>query len=209
MYVQLRSIKDVVIDGNVARCHPGDWVDVGKQTALRWIAAGDAWAPQDKLSKALPSGAGLLIMGPSSARKLLGKLESSLQIVNGDRALPFAHTLLWNPDLRFPLRLLGAGFELLTRWQVVAPLWSYERLATTAGTEHARARAEELLHDLRVPLYDTRFVFARRSDATKRLLERWDWWEEELADERLAFLCAVYEVKPVICALPALDRKLN
>jgi hypothetical protein len=207
MYVQLRAIKDVIIEGNVARCHPGDWVEVGKQTALAWVAAGDAWVPEEKLAGTLPADSGVLIVGDESARKQIGHLVDREQVRSGERALPFSHTLLWTPTAPFPRHLLAAGFHLLRRWQIVVPLWSYEELATTAGTEEARAVALDVLHDLRVPLYETRVIFARRLAVTRKLIDRWESWLEELRDDRLAFLCAVYECKPVICALPALDRR--
>lgn len=207
MYVQLRSTKDVIIDGNVARCHPGDWVEVGKQTALNWIACGDAWVPEARLKGMLPGDSGVLIRGDGSLRSQVGAMVAPGQVKEGDRELPFHYTLLWSPGLAFPRHLLGAGFELLRRWQVVVPLWSYKHLASSAGTADARASAVKLLRDLRVPLYDTRAVFVRRLAVTKKLMESWRRWEDRLGHERLAFLCAVYECKPVVCALPVLDGK--
>lgn len=206
MYVQLRATKDVIIDGNVARCYAGDWVEVGKQTALRWLAAGDAWVPEAKLAGTLPADSGVLILGDEGAREQIGRLVDRGQVRAGGPSLPFAHTMLWSPALPFPRHLIGAGFHLLRRWQMVAPLWSYDELAAHAGTERARAVAAELLRDLRVPLYDTRLIFARRLAVTRKLIDGWDRWRGELGDERLAFLCALYETKPVMCALPMLNR---
>jgi len=204
MYVQLRSIQDVAIDGNVTRCHPGDWVDVGKQTAFRWIARGDAWAPDEKLAQALPGDAGIVIRGDVSARQQIGKLGAGLQITDGEPRLEYRYTLIWTPSLAMPKQLLGAGFHLLERWQLVVPLWDYDELAVGAGSQADREVAKGILHDLRVPLYDTRLIFVKRAPDTRRLLELWREWGEEIDDERLAFLVALYQARPLVCALPTL-----
>jgi hypothetical protein len=209
MYIQLRSIKNVSFDGNIERCYPGDWVEVGKQTALNWIAVGDAWAPEEKIAQALPEGAGLLVLASGwdpVDTQALGAARALPMESDIEPRMPFLHTLLWDPGLRFPHHLAAPGFELLKRWQLVAPLWSYKRLAVHAGTEEDRDRAIEVLHDLRVPLYDTRLLFVRRLRVTERLLDRWEDWRQELSDARLAFLCALYQTKPVVCALPPLDE---
>jgi len=94
-------------------------------------------------------------------------------------------------------------FKLLQRWQVAIPLWNYETLAAQVGTEEERERTKAVIRDLRVPLRDTRLVFMRRCAQTRELT---NVWREELTnstDERLAFLRALYRIKPVICDLPA------
>jgi len=62
---------------------------------------------------------------------------------------------------------------------------------------------EEVIHDLRVPVYDTRVRFIRRNRTTERLMGL--WYEERQQGEALAFLRALGRVqpKPLICALPA------
>ena len=42
MWVKLKVRKNVEIQGKMKSFSPGDWIDVGKQTALQWIAAGEA-----------------------------------------------------------------------------------------------------------------------------------------------------------------------
>jgi len=206
MYVQLRATKDVIIDGNVERCYTGDWVDVGKQTALRWIAQGDAWVPDERLSGILPADAGVMIRGDLAAKVQFGNLITDLQVSEGALELRYTHTLLWASSLPLPKHLIGAGFHLLEKWQLVVPLWDYEHLALTAGSPRDRERAGEVLHDLRVPLYETCFIFAKRAPETRNLMERWARWGKRISNERLAFLCALYEAKPLVCALPCLDR---
>jgi hypothetical protein len=98
--------------------------------------------------------------------------------------------------------LFQAGFNLLARWQAAAPLWSYTELACHVGSEADREATKAVIRELRVPLYDTRVLFVRRCDDTRRLIELW-LAECKRGDARLAFLRAMYQVKPVLCALPA------
>ena len=57
-----------------------------------------------------------------------------------------------------------------------------------------------MIRDLRVPMYDTRVIFAKLTPDTARLIKIWNEIE---GDRRLAFLQALYKVKPFILALPA------
>ena len=196
--VKLKAIKDIEIKGEMRRCYPGDWVDVGRQTAERWIAQGEAWRPSGEIT--VPSGAGVWVRGLAVPGC---KVLEALPYIEDDgksNALPYPRTLVWDPVLGCRHELLGVGFRLLNRWQVAVPLLSYEVLAYHLGDDEDRVRTEAIIRDLRVPVYDTRMIFVRRCAETVELVTR--WLEDGSGDERLAFSRAVYAVKPVICALP-------
>ncbi len=50
-----------------------------------------------------------------------------------------------------------------------------------------------------MPVYDTRLMFIRRCHATRELV---DEWVAEDGHRGLAFLRALYRVKPLVLALP-------
>ncbi len=114
--------------------------------------------------------------------------------------LPWERTLFLDPAIgRVPWGLLARGFGFLTTWEAAAPVWSYETLAADVATGDERKATEALIGDLRVPLYETGLLFVRRCENSERLL---NLWREEGGDERLAFLRALYQVKPLFLALP-------
>ena len=86
--------------------------------------------------------------------------------------LEFARTLLWS-GVNFRGDLLATGFGLLDTWELAAPLYSYETLARDVGDRRDREQTERVIHDLRVPVYDTRLMFIRRCHATRELVDEW------------------------------------
>lgn len=103
--------------------------------------------------------------------------------------------LLW--DMAAPLRhdLILVGFGLLQKWQLAVPLLNYDTLAGSVGTEQERAETKAVIHDLRVPVYNPRVIFARQCQETRKLFELWD-------GSQLGFLRALYQARPIVNALP-------
>jgi len=204
VWVQLRSIQYAQDEaGNTETYYPGDWVKVGKQTALRWIASGEAWALAEKIAALLPEDSGVVIRGPKEAVSQLGNLAGELKVAFGEPRPEFAHTLCWDAVLKLPAHLIGSGFHLLERgWQLVVPLCDYELLALRIGSEEDRERAKQIIPDLRVPVYQTGLMFVQRCPDTLRLFAAWKEQRAGISDERLAFLCALYLSKPLVLALP-------
>lgn len=100
-----------------------------------------------------------------------------------------------------PWALLPIGFGFLKQWDAAAPFSPEPLVAEQIGTGDDRARTKIILHDLRVPVYSPDLVFVRDSEPGRQLVERWSA-ECDGGDERLAFLRALYAVKPLFCALP-------
>lgn len=201
MYIQLLSIKYLDLDGWQKAYYPGDWVDVGKSTALQWVRDGEAKA-FEKIRLDLPEGCGVVMSCESSdARSILSHLSTPV-VVGG--SLVYEKTLFYTPGAPLPLSLIPVGFKFLDKWEIAAPLWSYTELAADQGTEEERATTKKVIRDLRVPTYDTRLIFMRRCPRVQELFTAME--NEKVTDQesnlRLAFMRVVYQVKPLILALP-------
>lgn len=194
MWVRLQSTQYISDRGKQLMKFPGEWVNVGKQQAMSWLATGEADRPDMPDLQALP-GCGVVLLG-SPATKPPGGLE---RVSSDEPRLEFARTLIWS-GVNFRGDLLGIGFSLLDTWELAVPLLSYETLARDLGDESERERTRAVIRDLRVPVYDVRLMFLRRCHATRELL---DEWAGEAGDRTLAFARALYRVKPLVLALPA------
>jgi hypothetical protein len=197
VWVQLLSSKAIERQGKIRLHSTGEWVRVGKQLALEWIEQGDAW--NFRLNNVAPSGCGIAARGKVPEGDYLG-----LPVSTEGGGLRWPRTLLWDASrLNLRTNIIPAGFGLLDRWQVVAPVFSYDVLAQDISTDEDRALTQEIIRDLRVPIYDTRLLFLRRCRDVQRLLALWKQEGERLnGDEKLAFMRAVYAVKPTVCAAP-------
>jgi len=136
-------------------------------------------------------------------RKAAKRLQLSTE-VREDGSTPFDRTLFIRPGLnKVPWELLNVGFEFLDKWEAAAPIWRYDTLAVDVAKGEDRKRTEALMRDLRVPLYAHELLFVRPdTPGGKALLETWQEEEASGGEPRLAFLRALYRVKPLFLALP-------
>lgn len=201
MYIQLKQPHQIETYGKPKLYQVGDWVDVGEQYAKRLFAEGIAHIPEQRIGQLLSSGCGLNITGPVPPT-ILPRLQETdkLGITQATEPdLPYPQTCIWDPGVPLRPELLPVGFAQLDTWQVACPLWDYQELACHMADEAEKAKTEAVIGDLRVPLYDTRLMWVRRCGDTQRLI---DTWKAERGDDKLAFLRALYQVKPMILALP-------
>jgi hypothetical protein len=206
-WVQLLSVKHIEVQGKLRPFQAGDWVEVGKQTALRWQSEGAARMPGAEMLETdvlTPGQSGILLTGhEATGRERLKEYKDLLEIETTDvPRLPWPCTLIWNPKVRIRLDLLPIGFLLLDTWQVAAPLCDYKLLASKVGSKEDRARTKAIVKDLRVPLYQPGQVYIRRCSDTQYFVEVWQQEWKKGGDERLALLRAIYRTKPLILALP-------
>ncbi len=206
MWVRLKVIKVIDRSGKNHTYHPGDWVDVGKQTALLWMSSGDADIPSFRREKFMVGEAGVVVVGventtPFEDRFGLTKLTLSL-IGSETPYIAFNKTMCWNTKVPLRVELVAAGFSFLDTWEIAAPIYSYDELAIHVEGDAARARTQKVIRDLRVPMYDTRLFFIRHCENTQRLFAAWQTENETGDDDRLTFLRAYYAVKPLMLALP-------
>jgi hypothetical protein len=103
--------------------------------------------------------------------------------------------LIWDMGAKLRHELILVGFDLLKNWQLAVPLLNYDTLAGNVGTPDEQAETKAIIHDLRVPVYDTRVIFARQCQETRRLFKLWD-------GSQLGFLRALYQARPIVNALP-------
>lgn len=127
--------------------------------------------------------------------------KAGLQVVCDDSLpLAFEKTLFVEAGTRVPFHLLNAAWHFLERWDAAVPLWRYGVLAADVGTTGERQATQAVIRDLRVLLHATELLFVRKNEAGQALLAA---WLAEEGERRLAFLRALYTVKPRLCVLPA------
>ncbi len=199
MWVRLKSVQYISRHGKQVTCYPGGWVEGGKQLALSWLATDQAERP-DLPNLEIIVGCGV-VAREADTRMIKSRLPG-LDVVSGESTLAFERSLLWDPAANFRVELATAGFEMLKTWEVAVPLASYEVLARDIGDEEERASTRAVIRDLRVPFYEPRVLFVRRCRAARELLVAWREEGEAGGDGRLAFLRALYRVKPLVLALP-------
>lgn len=105
-----------------------------------------------------------------------------------------------------PWELVSYGFHFVERWDAAAPLWRYGVLAADVAGGEERARTERIVRDLRLLLYAPELLFVADNPAGHDLVATWRTECEADgctgSDGRLAFLRALYLVKPMLCVLP-------
>jgi hypothetical protein len=184
----------------------GDWVEVGKQLANHWIAQGTAEAPQNSLAKIAGDyggDAGILVTdNEATAQTLLADSVGKISIDFDLPKLRWSKTLIWNGGCNLRFELIPIAFELLETWDVLYPYDNYNTLAANIGTEEDRDRTKKIIHDLRVPVPDTRLIYVKRNKRTDDLMSAWMEERIDTAEDRLAFLRALYRVKPFQLPLP-------
>ena len=114
----------------------------------------------------------------------------------------FDKTLFVEPGTRVPFGLLTAAWFFLDRWDAAVPLWRYGVTAANVGTAQERKATEAIMRDLRVLLHSYELLFVRNNAAGRALVETWAKESAGGGEKRLAFLRAVYLVKPKLCVLP-------
>lgn len=205
-WVQLKTIKNIERNGKLRQYRPGDWVAVGKATALRWIAEGEASDPKAEIREFVGDDFGIRIVGSSGVgRDILSQAGDGDPIptsIDGP-LLPWELTLIWDPASLLRKELLSIGFNFLSVWQVACPLMKYEVMASSIGGPEDKDITVKLIGDLRVPMYNPRLVFVKRCSDTREMIKVWKE-EQELSPNSLhhSFLRAIYRTKPLILALP-------
>lgn len=179
--------QQLEIGGNTRTYQVGDMVEIGRKDATRLIGMG---------MLELAANGGKLDLPP------IGKPMAISPNNPGAFNVPRDVLLIWDGIIPLPREKMEAGLKVLDRWQVAVPLACEDTLAATIGSQEERDRTLAVIRDLRVPVYETGLMFIRRCDATSQLLATWQEEEMPHGDTRLAFLRALYLVKPIILALP-------
>jgi hypothetical protein len=206
MWVRLKTIYYTEVSGKLITKRPGDWIEVHKSEAMMLVARGQAEIPnytEQAESLLVTDHAGLVVIGGEALPDAMLDQLAKLPVQNSDTpALYFQYNLIWTPSLPLRMELIPTGMHLLETWEMVVPMWDYNELAAAAGTDEDRAKVKAVVRDLRVPLYDTRLIFARRTESTIRFINEYNTERQTGMDDRLAFLLALYRVKPFLLPVP-------
>lgn len=201
MWVQLRQAKQINVNGHPTPFQKGDWVEVGRQTAERWKAAGECYIPKTEAATIASLDSAGVIVTRASLKDVADKLGDFRTEV-GEPACTWHKTIVWDGHASARIAMFPIGLRLLDTWEVACPLCSYDRLAISEGDEDEQARTKAIVRDLRVMLYDPRLLFVRQSEGGERLMAYWKQERGAGNNERLALLRAMYRAKPFVLALP-------
>ena len=114
----------------------------------------------------------------------------------------FDRAVIVEPGTQVPWDLIGHGLHFLQRWDAAVPMWRYGVNASDVGKPAERKRTAAIVRDLRVLLHSYELLFVRGDGDGRALLRAWEAEKDGGGDVRLAFLRAVYQVKPRLCVLP-------
>jgi len=143
-WVTLNRVKNIRKAGVLLIYHPGDSVEVGKQTAIEWVLDGSANDPYGQVGPSvIPEGAptnkfGVRVRakeGSFDAIRSLGIAAHRVKISYGPPAIPFEHTLIWRPTRQVSDRLVQYGFVTILSdrkplsWDLAASLIGASLLA--------------------------------------------------------------------------------
>lgn len=198
MWVQLLTTRTIMLRGVPETYHAGDWIDIGKSMAVKWLEDGSARIPEREAAK-LIRGAGLCLYDCPIGTPI--GFDYDLAVSYGEPALSRPYNLLRNPAVPLDARHLPLGFHLLERWEMAVPLFAYDTLLSNWGTEADREATAGTIPDLRLVFYEPGVIFARRCPASLEVIDRWRA-ERQNGNDHHAFMRAVYAVQPRICALP-------
>ena len=211
MWVQLKSIQYLEVQGKLVTYHPGDWINVGKQMAQLWLSRGEAIIPQREEYKQLgiSPGSGVVLIteeepgkAHEAAKKMLLPYSGIQVFVSVVPLLAYDRTVIIKSGVKFRVDMIPVGLSLLDKWELAIPILDYDNIASKVGSQAERDKTRELLHDDRVPLYDTRLMFAKRCKNTTTLFDRWQQEVAGGAEERHAFLRSLYQTPMLVLALP-------
>ena len=216
-YIQLTAVKHIREAGIQTTYGKGDWVNVGKQTALLWLSDGTAVIPgpdaskMEVVTKLIGPGCGVRVLGKGAGpwpSQGFGNCLKALKFSAGPMALPYSYTMIWSPTSSITPRQVLVGFsQIVSRkgrlsWEMVARLVG-RCLARDVGTKEEQAKTEALVGDLRIPVYDTGVLWIRKTAKTEQLVRRWAAAIQAGEDKAHSFLRTLYAEGILLCTLPA------
>lgn len=202
VWIQAIGIVHLERNGVNRTLLPGDWGQTGKHQAKELLAKGAARILSPGVLRDVQelTDCAIYVRGTvlDSTRERIAAQHPGVPVLSwsGYPASEVGRFLLW--DMSAPLRheLIVTGLGLLTKWQLACPLLNYDTLAGNVGTEQERAATKAVIHDLRVPAYNPKVIFARQGEETRKLFSLWNDGGE------LSFLRALYQARALTMALP-------
>lgn len=145
---------------------------------------------------------GVVLLGDDAQVAAQAKAHKLPVLVRDEPSVPWPMTLIVTAGTRVPWDLLPAAWRFLERWDAAVPLWRYGETAEDVGRAAERKRTQAVIRDLRVLLYSHELLFVRKNAVGETLVATWVEEMEGASEPRLAFLRAVYRIKPRLCVLP-------
>ena len=202
MHVQLADYVRLPDEhGRQTLHYPGEVVNIkNKKEAWRLIKAKKA-VSMTAVAEDLPQSTGVVMRKGGLVPAWIQAMGVHVRV--GEPQIGWDYTLIWNPQRRPRSQDVVVTFATMSRWgwEVAAPIYHYDKLAHTVSTKEERAITKEVIHELHVPFYETGMVFLKKSPGAEALMRVWRR-EMNGHDERLAFMRALYETKPMFLALP-------
>jgi hypothetical protein len=202
VWVKAKSIVRLEKNGRVETYHPGDWCSMGRQQARELLARDQVEILKPAVLQSVQDLSDCAILLSRELEEVRLSLLMAqfpgvpIQIYSGDYPDEYGRFLLWDTLAELRHELFLTGFKLLEKWQIAVPLRDYHILAESIGTDKERSDTKNVIHDLRVPVYDCRVLFVRQCQETKKLFELWQ------DNGPLGFLRALYQSRPLVNALP-------
>lgn len=145
---------------------------------------------------------GIVLTGRDDHLEELARSKGYKVRVDPQMALVWDKNLFLAPETQVPWDLLPAAWHFLERWDAAVPLWRYGVNACDVGSKQEQKRTRAVARDLRVLLHAVELLFVRDSEQGRALMETYRTELEDSEEKRLAFLRALYRVKPRCCVLP-------
>lgn len=180
MQIELLKPRKLRIDNKVREYKAGEVVDLRANTANNFIRLG---------------------LARKASVSIATLTTKRLPIVQGFEFI-YDKQVYWDGKTSIKESRIERGLALLDKgWQVIAPLYD-TLLASSAQFAAEHAITEQIIPDLRIPVYETGLIFLRQCDATQHLLHLWRE-EQQRGHSPLAFMRALYVAQPLILAVPS------
>lgn len=219
-WVVLNTIKRVRERGRLVTYHPGDSIEVGKQTAQEWILDGSAYDPygqviQDKYTTSVASKDkqyGVRVVGSEDnlVGGALGGLIDNLQVSYGEPECTYPYTFIWGPTKAVSMQLLNYGWLRISednpieeRWEMAAMLVGIDKtLEGVPADDQTKQESLKVIGDLNVPVYEPRALWCRKTAKVDALLRDFSALLQLGVQPHHAFMRALYQHSLGICTLP-------
>ena len=219
VWVQAKTILRVPDEnGQLRTYHPGDWCAVGKHKAREWLANKQAIVPDDEKRRKIVYGelgdCGVIVRGDAAPLDAVLDPQHGIKIAHTARnagtniRISWSRVLIWDTSLELSSRQLLQGFvrievpEGYNAWEMAVMLYDNRELASKFGTEAEKQKTLKVVGDLRLPVYDTRALWVRKTKDAERVIDIWRAELDDGADLTHAFLRTIFTNPIRLCTLP-------
>lgn len=177
---------------------PGDLIEIKNKSRCRELISTGKAVPVSLDKEG--ADVGVLVVGssvPSWARAL------SDRIVCGDFGIPFQVTVIVDASIKPRREELGMALAQLRagHWDLAVPFLDWKKTAAEIGPADERMRTGDVIRTLWCPVLDTRLMIIKNTPPSSALMLAFSRERDGSVNRDLAFLRAVYLVKPNLWAL--------